>query len=234
MKEIDKVLDDNEKVFWEGRPRLWPYLLTGAIPLFIFGIIWNAFLVPFVFVGWFMPKFTASTLPDMALQGVNTVGPTKSMITAFFVGWNLFLVPFVLIGLWMLFGTPIYKWLLHKHLYYAITNKRLIIQKGVIGRDFEYVDFDQITNAEVRVGFWDKMVGKSTGSIYLSTAASSSISQRQQALPLPYTLSNIDRPYEVFKFFKKVSHDVKTDIEYPNKLRPAENPGYQTNYEPKK
>jgi hypothetical protein len=31
---------------------------------------------------------------------------------------------------------------------------------------------------------------------------------------------------------KKVSFDVKTDINYPNKLRPNENPGYNVDYNP--
>jgi hypothetical protein len=134
----------------------------------------------------------------------------------------------------MLVGVHIYRWLLYKHLYYAITNKRVIIQKGVIGRDFEYIDFDQITNAEVSVGFWDKVVGKTSGSILISSAGSFTVTRQGQQVARPHTISNIDNPYEVFKFFKKVSHDIKTDIEYPNKLRPSENPGYQSNYDPNK
>ena len=31
-------------------------------------------------------------------------------------------------------------------------------------------------------------------------------------------------------FFKKVSHDVKTDIQYPNEYRPKNNPSYQSGY----
>jgi len=49
----------------------------------------------------------------------------------------------------------------------------------------------------------------------------------------PFTISNIPDPYEVFKLFKKVSHDVRTDIEYPNKLRPKTNPGYKSDYKPR-
>ncbi|OVE74626.1 hypothetical protein BVX95_01720, partial [archaeon D22] len=40
----------------------------------------------------------------------------------------------------------------------------------------------------------------------------------------------IQNPEEVFKFFKKVSYDMKTDVQFPNKLRPKNNPGYNTNY----
>ena len=108
------------------------------------------------------------------------------------------------------------------------------MQKGLIGRDFEYIDFDQITNAEVSVGFWDKAVGKTSGSILISSAGSFTVTRQGEQVAKPYTISNVDNPYEVFKFFKKVSHDIKTNIEYPNKLRPSENPGYQSNYDPNK
>ena len=42
----------------------------------------------------------------------------------------------------------------------------------------------------------------------------------------------IDAPYDVDKLLKETTVDVKTDWNYPNKLRPAENPGYHTDYKP--
>jgi uncharacterized membrane protein YdbT with pleckstrin-like domain len=82
----------------------------------------------------------------------------------------LILFPHFWIGLILVFGYPIYKFLVYKYTYYAITNKRVIIQKGLIGRDFEIVDFDKITNAEVNVGVLDKLFGGNSGSILISTA----------------------------------------------------------------
>ncbi len=146
--------------------------------------------------------------------------------------WFIFM-PHFWVGVALVFGIPIYQALVYKYIYYAITDKRVLIQKGLIGRDFEIVDFDQITNAEVRVGLADILFGKRSGSILLATAGTFTYT-RQGAAQKPYTLSNIPNPYEVFKFFKKVSHDVKTDIEYPNKLRPKTNPGYNTDYSPPK
>lgn len=221
MREIDKVLDTNEQVLWEGKPKFWPYFLNGAISTFLFGLIWTGFLLPFIAVG-LLP------LAGMEIKGGAT------FIKPFFLSWNIILIPFILPGLWMLLGVHIYKWLLYKHLYYAITSKRIIIQKGVIGRDFEYIDFDQITNAEVSVDFWDKTVGKTSGSIVVSSAGSFTVTRHGQQIAKPHIISNIDNPYDVFKLFKKISHDIKTDIEYPNKFRPSENPGYQSNYDPKK
>jgi len=202
MRELDKVLDKNEKVFWEGKPTFWPFFLSGFAGV-LFGLI-------FLVVGGIV-----------AMNGIAS-------------GNYLFLLfPHFWIGLAFVVGIPLYKALVYKHTYYAITNKRVLLQKGLIGRDFEMVDFDQITNAEVNVGVFDKLFGKDSGSILLSTAGTFTYTRRGP-VQKPYTLSNISNPYEVFKFFKKVSHDVKTDIQYPNKYRPKKNPGYGTDYNPGK
>jgi len=42
----------------------------------------------------------------------------------------------------------------------------------------------------------------------------------------------IENPYEVFKLLKQVYFDIKTDVQFPNKLRPPVNPGYQSEYDP--
>ncbi|MBI2888431.1 MAG: PH domain-containing protein [Candidatus Liptonbacteria bacterium] len=209
MRELDKVLDANEKVFWEGTPSFWPFLLGGSIITTIFGLFWMVFLIPFIAVAVYDIIFGSHIF-----------------------GFGILLLPHFWVGVVLVIGIPIYQILLFKHVRYAITDKRVILQKGVIGRDFEVVDFDQITNAEVNVGLFDKLCGgKNTGSILISTAGSFTY-VRRGAVPKPYTMRNIENPYEVFKFVKKVSHDVKTDIQYPNKLRPNENPGYGTNYDP--
>jgi len=205
MREIDKILDSNEKILWEGRPNFWPFFLGRSLPLTIFGLFWMGFLSIFIVISLFAP------------------GPAK-----FFI----FLTPHFWIGIFMVFGPVTYNGLVYKHTYYAITKKRVIIQKGLIGRDFETIDFDQLTNAEVNVGIFDKLFSSNSGSILLSTAGSFTYTRRGM-MRKPFTISNIPDPYEVFKLFKKVSHDVRTDIEYPNKLRPKTNPGYKSDYKPR-
>ena len=192
MKELEKVLDSNEKVFWEGKPKFWPFFLGGLQ------------LVGSIFLSIFVLFFVSAMIPY-----------------------------FWFIAIALIFAGPIYKALVYKYTYYAITNKRVLIQKGLVGRDFEMVDFDQITNAEVNVGVIDKLFGSGSGSIIIATAGTFTYTRSGPALK-PYTISNVENPYEVFKFFKKVSHAVKTDIKYPNKYRPKTNPGYNTTYNPKK
>ena len=208
MRELDKVLDPQEKVLWEGKPGFWPFVLGGSIATTLFGIVWMIFLTPFI---------------GMAIYDI--------LYGSKIYGFGILLLPHFWVGIGFVFGIPIYQFLVFKYTHYAITDKRAIIQKGLIGRDFELVDFDQITNIEVNVGILDKIVGtKDTGSIMISTAGSVVLNNKGNAVNRPHTFRNIKDPYEVFKFFKKVSHDVRTDISFPNKMRPTENPGYQTNY----
>ena len=44
-------------------------------------------------------------------------------------------------------------------IFYAITNKRVILQSGLIGRDFKSVDYDQIQNVSVKRGIFDVIFG---------------------------------------------------------------------------
>lgn len=211
MKEYQQVLNENEQILWEGKPVFWPFFLGNSLFLTLFGLFWMGSMSAFVVNYFFISSFIDS-------------GPSP-----FFI----FLMPHFWIGLLMLFGPTIYNVLVYKHMYYVITDKRVIFQRGLIGRDFTMVDFDQITNADVSVGIVDKLLNKNSGSIHIATGGTF-VTTKHGIRSNPYVLSHISNPYEVFKFLKMVSHDVKTDIQYPNKFRPAENPGYQTSYTPEK
>ncbi len=51
---------------------------------------------------------------------------------------------------------------------YGITNKRVIIQSGGIGKTIRIIDLDRIQEAHVKVGFFDRLF--KTGSILILTA----------------------------------------------------------------
>jgi uncharacterized membrane protein YdbT with pleckstrin-like domain len=208
MREINKVINEDEVVLWEGTPSFWPFILGGSIVVTIFGLFWMLCLIPFIGVAIY-DVFYGSHI----------------------FGYGIFLLPHFWIGIGMVFGIPLYQLLVFKHTYYSITDKRVILQSGWIGRDFKIIDFDQIANAEVKIGVLDKLFGGNTGSIYVSTAGSST--NNNNGFLKPNTIRNVPNPYEVFKALKKISLDVKTDIEYPNKLRPGKNTGYQTKYDSK-
>lgn len=139
----------------------------------------------------------------------------------------LFGIPFIVIGLAMVLS-PLWRYLSHKNVEYVFTDKRVIFSSGIMGKDFKVIDYDKIQNISVNVSWLDQLANKNTGTIIIF---SGEIQHTKNGyINKPDNLIGIENPYEVFKLLKKVSHDIKTDIEYPNKLRPDENPGYKTEY----
>lgn len=108
----------------------------------------------------------------------------------------------------------------HKNVIYAVTDKRIIVRTGVVGLDFENINYTDISNIRTDVSVLERLCN--VGSVYITTASGTTT-----------CLMAIPEPYEVSKKVNKVFLDVKSDIQYPNALRPEENPGYRTKYNPK-
>ncbi|MBQ1235208.1 MAG: hypothetical protein IIX77_06260, partial [Oscillospiraceae bacterium] len=64
----------------------------------------------------------------------------------------------------------------------------------------------------------DKILG--VGDIYLDTTQGKK------------TFLDIENAYVVYPMIQKTVVDIKTDVQYPNALRPDTNPGYTTQYDP--
>lgn len=140
-----------------------------------------------------------------------------------------FLIPFMALHLfpfWASLLNMIRLFLVHKNTYYAITNKRLMMRSGFWGIDFVSLDYDKISDIEVTVNPVENMLGVGT-----IQAFSGNTSNRGARLYDKFI--GIEKPYEIFKRIKEVSVDVKTDWNFPNAMRPAVNPGYQTKYDKK-
>ena len=87
---------------------------------------------------------------------------------------------------------------------YVITDKRAIIQSGVIGRDFKSIDYDKVQNASVSVGpigviFKVGSVNMFTGEIEVVSTGqnSSSVGSKYD------TFSCIEKPYDVLKILQE-------------------------------
>lgn len=203
MNETAKVLNKDENVIWQGKPQYVPYLVS-VIPAVIFGLVW----------------LSASSFFFFSLLGKV---PVPFML---FVGF------FVAIGVLITLGIPLYAVLVYKYIWYVITDKRVILQGGLIGRDFDFVDYDKVESAGVNVGVIDKVFGRNSGSIriYANRLVYVSGKNGGGTRNVPFNLAHITDPYAAFELFKKVSFDVKADISFPNVLRPQENVGYKTEY----
>lgn len=140
-----------------------------------------------------------------------------------------FAIPFFLLHLFPFWGSILNIFrlaLVHKNTFYAITDKRVMMRSGFWGTDFNAIDYDKITDVQVTVNPLENSLG--VGTVRFSAGQ---IGRRG------YSLTNnfiaIRKPYDVFKQVKSVGVDVKTDWNYPNELRPKNNPGYNTKYKPK-
>lgn len=149
-------------------------------------------------------------------------------ISIFGIFWLLFLVPFIKamgkgvlflphfwIGVFLTFWTPVYTMLVWRYVHYAITDRRIIIQKGLIGRDFHTLEYDKIQDVYVNVGLWDKIFG--TGDIVFHTAggayAATQTFPGQRVTPRTApSLSDIHNPYEVFRLLEKLRTEFATRV----------------------
>ncbi|MFH1655676.1 MAG: PH domain-containing protein [Candidatus Omnitrophota bacterium] len=141
-----------------------------------------------------------------------------------------FIVPFFALHLFPFWGSilnMVRLVLVHKNTFYAITNKRVMMRSGFWGIDFNSIDYDKISDIQVTVNPLENALG--VGTVRFSAGKVGS-----KGNPLTDDFIAVENPYEVFKKVKTVSVDVKTDWNYPNKLRPGENPGYRTKYDPGK
>ncbi|MCM1289634.1 MAG: PH domain-containing protein [Corallococcus sp.] len=130
-----------------------------------------------------------------------------------------FIIPFFALHL-----TPVWIWIVHtvkafrevKNIEYAITDRRIIIRSGLIGIDFKFVNYTEIDSVNIRVGLIDRIF--KVGDIYVNASTNSAV------------LWDVTNPYQIGKALQKVTMDIKSDVYYPNALRPEENPGYKTGY----
>lgn len=172
--------------------------------------------IPFLIIGLLWGAFDLFFLMNMMSIG----------------GGQPFIWIFMLFHLFPFYGSILNMFrlaLVHQNTFYAITSKRLMLRTGFFGIDFKAVDYDKIQNLEVNVGPLEKLFNVGTIRAFTGEYAHTKNGTR----PLFNEFIAIDEPYEVFKKIKQVSVDIKTDWNYPNKLRPEENPGYNSKYTPK-
>lgn len=87
---------------------------------------------------------------------------------------------------------------------YAYSNKRILIQSGLIGIDYKSLDHEMIGATEVRVDFLDKLLNKDTGTIKFGSKAS----PMEHGLTM-FLFSDIEDPYNVYREVKKYIDEVK-------------------------
>lgn len=122
---------------------------------------------------------------------------------------------FHLIPVWAYIANILKRTAGYKKIGYYFTDKRVIIKSGLISENCKYIYYQDIKAVNVKVGLFDKLF--KVGDVYLMGVNN-------------YTLEDIKHPVEYANKIQKIINDIKTDIEFPNKYRPDENPGFNTTY----
>ena len=130
-----------------------------------------------------------------------------------------FLVPFFavhMIPVWLCIANIVRAGKAWKNLEYAFTDRRIIIRSGVIGINIANVYYAEIKGVNMRIGVFDRLF--KVGDIYISSEAQSQV------------LYDLENPYFILERVQKLVLDLKTDVYFPNDLRPESNSGYNTKY----
>ena len=98
----------------------------------------------------------------------------------------------------------------YKKTFYAYTNKRILIRRGVIGVDYATLDFEMIGGLMVNVDFLDRLMKGSDnpGTITFGSSASPVIYTRN-GRTAAYAFRNIDHPYDVYRDLKQMVDEYK-------------------------
>ncbi len=130
-----------------------------------------------------------------------------------------FIIPFFalhLIPVWMWIGGIVKASAGWKNIEYVFTEKGIILRSGLVGIDFVNIYYSDILGVNLKVGFIDRIF--KVGDIYISANNQSDV------------LWDIPNPYFILKKIQNIVVDIKTDIIFPNDLRPGENHGFRTKY----
>lgn len=168
-QDLREMLDKNEKILWAAKPKKAPFVLKSIAAL----IVIIPFLVMPIIVFW--------------IAGPAIIHP---FVIMFFLFWYGILS---LIAL-----TPLYNFLMWKNIWYALTNKRIIVRTGLIGIDYDVLELENIQQVNVNVGLVDKIFG--TGTITLQSIGVK-----------PLTLWAVEEPYKAQKMIRHAIEEAKSN-----------------------
>ncbi len=146
-----------------------------------------------------------------------SIGMSRGAMSLALLG---FIIPFFLLHLtpvWLWLGRTIKAAVEIQNIEYVVTDRRIIVRSGVIGIDFKFLNYGEIESVYVKVSWTDKLF--KVGDIYVNASTNSAV------------LFDIKNPYIIGTKLQKVVTDIKTDMSYPNAIRPDFNPGYDTEYQ---
>ncbi|MDR2171731.1 MAG: PH domain-containing protein [Planctomycetaceae bacterium] len=103
----------------------------------------------------------------------------------------------------------------HNNVVYTFTDKRIIIRSGLIGIDYQIIDYDKIYFMQVNINPLEKLFDVGSILFNIGIVANNSV--------MPKRFCGIENPCEVLRRIKEISLDSNTDLNHPNTNRPENN-----------
>jgi membrane protein YdbS with pleckstrin-like domain len=191
---IEDIVTPGESILWREKPKKAAYIWSKFIQMFPIAFIWMLF-DGFAIAAIFAADIDASNSGDMPV-------PLWLILVVFFA---LHLFP-----VWIWIGGIIKGFVEIKNIEYAFTDRRIIIREGIVGINFQSIYYSDVTSVNLKVGVMDRILH--VGDIYISSSET------------PAVLFDVKNPYEISSKLQKITLDIKTDVNYPNALRPDVNP----------
>jgi hypothetical protein len=119
---IKDELEKDERLYWSGQPASGIKLGPYDIFFIPFSIMWAGFIIVWEIIA------------------ISTGAP---------FAFSLFGIPFILIGLYMIFGRFIIDSKQRKQTFYGVTDKRVIIKKGIYTQTVNSLQLDSINEVSV-------------------------------------------------------------------------------------
>ena len=177
---FDKILDEDEKIIKVFKPNKVKFFVSVLVTVFLALI----FFVIFSFLPIFVPDEEG-----------------------FVLGAIYLLIPFGFFVFAEILALVLGK-IYYKNVFYAYTNKRVVIRSGIFGVDYKSLDLSMIGAVDVYVSLLDKILKKDTGTIIFGSMASPMIASRGES---KYRLANIVMPYETCKEIKSYIDMIKKE-----------------------
>ena len=201
-EEMPNPLAEGEQVLWSAKPKRSAFIINNIVRMMPVALIWLLFdsFIIYVFI---------------------STGKIKEMVLPIIIFFAFHLLP---VCIWLRnILTASKKW---KNTKYYVTDKRIIIQTGIIGASYDTIYYKDIKNVSLKIGVIDKLL--KVGDIYIDTGNTTLTNSGTKKLYM--TILDIEKPYDVYTRLQKIVLDIQSDIEFPNAYRPSENPGYKTKY----
>jgi len=168
-------LADAEALLQETRATKLFYFPGPILFTLIFGLL-ALFSAPAITSA--VPKLSSTLYSWLTLS--NYVSSTSQMYLAYF--WFLL---FILGLLWLL--VRYFRWI---RTVYAVTNRRVIIQKGIFSKDFDEIPVTQVRGVDVHQSFGQRILGY--GTVRVSSEGGSSLGNEDwKGIPKPFRFQKL-------------------------------------------